>query len=127
MVRWRMPPTDLVLTAAERTELERLARSRRDRMDHVTRAQGILMLADGATYAEVHRRLGWSSRTTATWKIRFLTERLAGLRGRHRGSKPTTLTPALEARESDVMRRILGASDHARLVVGRQLDANERE
>lgn len=93
-----MPPTDLVLTDAERTELERLARSRRDRMDHVTRAQGILMLADGATYAEVHQRLGWSSRTTATWKTRFLTERLAGLRGRHRGSKPTTLTPAVEAR-----------------------------
>lgn len=67
-------------------------------MDHVTRAQGILMLADGATYADVHRRLGWSSRTTAMWKTRFLAERLSGLRGRHRGSKPTTLTPSLEAR-----------------------------
>lgn len=93
-----MPPTDLILTPDERTALERLARSRRDRMDHVTRAQGILMLADGSTYAEVHQRLGWSSRTTATWKTRFLAERLAGLRGRHLGSKPTTLTPALEAR-----------------------------
>ena len=93
-----MPSTDIVLTTEERTELERLARSRRDRMDHVTRAQGILMLADGATYADVHRRLGWSSRTTATWKTRFLAERLSGLRGRHRGSKPTTLTPRLEAR-----------------------------
>jgi transposase len=85
-----MPPTDLMLTPDERTALERLARSRRDRMDHVTRAQGILMLADGATYAEVHQRLGWSSRTTAIWKTRFLEERLPGLRGRHRGSKPTT-------------------------------------
>lgn len=93
-----MPPSDLALTNDERAALERLARSRRDRMDHVTRAQAILMLAAGATYAEVHRRLGWSSRTTATWKTRFLTERLAGLRGRHQGSKPTTLTPALEAR-----------------------------
>lgn len=93
-----MPSTDIVLTTEERTALERLARSRRDRMDHVTRAQGILMLADGATYADVHRRLGWSSRTTAIWKTRFLAERLSGLRGRHRGSKPTTLTPSLEAR-----------------------------
>ena len=49
-----MPPTELVLTSAGRIALERLARSRRDRMDHVPRAQGILMLADGATYAEVH-------------------------------------------------------------------------
>jgi transposase len=56
------------------------------------------MLADGATYADVHRRLGWSSRTTATGKARFLAERLSGLGGRHRGSKPTTLTPSLEAR-----------------------------
>ena len=93
-----MPSTEIVLTTDERRELERLARSRRDRMDHVTRAQGILMLADGATYADVHGRLGWSSRTTATWKTRFLAERLRGLRGRHRGSKPTTLTPNLEAR-----------------------------
>jgi transposase len=46
----------------------------------------------------VHRRVGWSSRTTATWKTRFLAERLSGLRGRHRGSKPTTLSPSLEAR-----------------------------
>jgi hypothetical protein len=45
----------------------------------------------------VHHSLGWSCRTTATWKRRFLTERVAGLRGCHRGSKPTTLTPALEA------------------------------
>jgi transposase len=93
-----MPSTEIVLTPDERHELERLARSRRDRMDHVTRAQGILMLADGATYADVHRRLGWSSRTTATGKARFLAERLSGLGGRHRGSKPTTLTPSLEAR-----------------------------
>ena len=94
-----MPPaTDVVLTFEERAALERLSRSRRDRMDLVTRARGILMLADGATYADVHRRLGWSSRTTSVWKQRFLMERLAGLRGRHRGSKPTTLTPALEAR-----------------------------
>src|SRR5215813_2823054 len=98
MVRWCMPPTDLVLTADERAALERLSRSRRDRMDLVTRARGILMLADGATYLDVHQRLGWSSRTTAMWKTRFLRDRLAGLRGRHRGSKPTTLTPALEAR-----------------------------
>jgi transposase len=42
--------------------------------------------------------LGWSSRTTASWKTRFLAERLRGLRGRRRGSKPTTLTPSLEAR-----------------------------
>ena len=64
-----MPSTDIVLTTEERTELERLARSRRERMDHVTRVQGILMMAAGATCADVQRRLGWSSRATATWNV----------------------------------------------------------
>src|SRR5215831_17411659 len=79
MVRWHMPPTDLRLTDEEREALERLARGR-DRMDLVTRARGILMVADGATYTEVHDRLGWSSRTPAMWKQRFPVRRLTGLR-----------------------------------------------
>ena len=77
MVRWHMPPTELLLSTDGREALEHLSRSRRDRMDLVTRARGILMLADGATYTEVHDRPGWSSRTTAMWKQRFLADRLA--------------------------------------------------
>jgi transposase len=57
-----------------------------------------LWLADGASYATLTDRLGWSSRTTATWKQRFLADRLDGLRSRHRGSKRRVLTPRLEAR-----------------------------
>ena len=34
----------------------------------------------------------------ALWKQRFAKDGLAGLAARHRGSKPTVLTPALEAR-----------------------------
>jgi hypothetical protein len=45
-----MPPTELILSTDEREALKHLARSRRDRMDLVTRARGILMLAGGATY-----------------------------------------------------------------------------
>jgi transposase len=51
-------------------------------------------------------RLGWSSRTTATWKQRFLVDRVDGLRSRHRGSKPRVRTPTLEA-------RILARTRHA--------------
>ena len=98
MVRWRMPSTDLVLTTDERTTLEQMARARKGRAELATRAQAILWLADGLSYATVTERLGWSSRTTATWKQRFLLDRLAGLRSRHRGSKPRVLTPQLEAR-----------------------------
>jgi transposase len=93
-----MPSTDIVLTTDERTTLDRMARARKGRADLAARAQAIVWLADGASYATLTERLGWSSRTTATWKQRFLADRVDGLRNRHRGSKPRVLTPKLEAR-----------------------------
>jgi transposase len=106
MVRWRMPATVITLTTDERDTLERMARARKDRADLATRAQAILWLAEGASYATLTDRLGWSSRTTATWKQRFLMDRVDGLRSRHRGSKPRVRTPTLEA-------RILARTRHA--------------
>jgi transposase len=98
MVRWRMPATVITLTTDERDTLECMARGRKDRADLATRAQAILWLGEGASYATLTDRLGWSSRTTATWKQRFLMDRVDGLRSRHRGSKPRVRTPKLEAR-----------------------------
>ena len=98
MVRWRMPSTDIQLTTADRETLERMARARKDRADLATRAQAIVWLADGASYATLTERLGWSSRTIATWKQRFLADGIDGLRSRHRGSARRVLTPRLEAR-----------------------------
>jgi transposase len=92
-----MPSTDIVLTTDEQQTLERLARARKGRADVATRAQAILWLAEGQSYATLTERLGWSSRTTATWKQRFLVDRVAGLHSRHQGSKPRVLTPRLEA------------------------------
>jgi transposase len=101
-----MPSTEITLTTDERTMLEHMARQRKGRADLATRAQAILWLADGASYAELNGRVGWSSRTTATWKQRFITDRVAGLQSRHKGSKPRVLTPRLEA-------RILARTRHA--------------
>jgi transposase len=88
----------LVLTPAERQELEGFARSQRGRADVARRARAILLLAAGTSYREVEAALGWSSATTAKWKQRFLERRTAGLWGRHQGSKPRVLTPRLEAK-----------------------------
>ena len=93
-----MPSTALILRSDERRALEQLARSRKGRAEMARRAQAILWLADGATYPMLTERLGWSSRTTALWKRRFLEERVTGLRSRHQGSKPRVLTPRTEAR-----------------------------
>ena len=54
---------DLVLTTDERTTLERLARGGRTRADLARRARIILRLADGASYLDIQRGLGESSRT----------------------------------------------------------------
>ena len=87
-----------MLAADERETLETYARSRAGRADLAYRARAVLMLADGASYAEVTTALGWSSATIAKWKLRFNAHRLAGLWGRHQGSKPRLRTPQMEAR-----------------------------
>ena len=93
-----MPSTRLVLTTEQRTELEARERSRRGRADAARRARVILLLADGNSYATITAKTGCSSRTIALWKGRFDADGLAGLAARHRGSKPSVLTPALQAR-----------------------------
>jgi len=91
-------PRDIVLTPEERTALQRLARGGRSRADLARRARLILRLADGASFLDLQRGLGESSRTILKWKVRFLTDRVAGLQGRYPGARPTVLTPRLEAR-----------------------------
>ena len=88
----------LTLTPVERETLETYARSRAGRADLAQRARAVLLLADEASYTEVTAALGWSSATVAKWKTRFESDRLAGLWGRHQGSKPTLRTPQMEAR-----------------------------
>ena len=93
-----MPSTHMVLTADERAVLETRARSRAGRADAARRARVILMVADGCSYASITSQTGCSSRTIALWKRRFAETRLDGLIAQHRGSKPTVLTPRLQAR-----------------------------
>jgi transposase len=96
-----MPQTglrDIVLTPDERDTLQRLSRTGRGRADLARRARIILQLADGASYLDIARGLGESSRTIAKWKRRFLEARVTGLDGRYRGNTATVLTPRLEAR-----------------------------
>ena len=88
----------LIMTVDERATLESYARARAGRADVAQRARAMLLLAAGASYAEVTATVGWSSATTAKWKTRFEADRLAGLWGRHQGSKPRLRTPQMEAR-----------------------------
>lgn len=90
--------TPLTLSSKQRAELEALARSHRGRADEARRARIILLLADGYSYTRISERIDCTAQTIATWKARFVASGVAGLRGRHRGSKARVLTPQLEAR-----------------------------
>jgi transposase len=91
------------LTAEEQRELEQWAQSRTLPAGYVFRARLILALAEGKSYREIERSMQTSAATIARWSTRFEQDRLAGLEGRHKGSRPRTATAAVQAR---VVRRV---------------------
>ena len=88
----------LSLTTEDRVELERRTRSRKIRVEDARRAQVILMLAAGDTFATIAETLGCCPAYIARWKARFEADGLAGLHAQYRGQPPSVRTPALEAR-----------------------------
>jgi transposase len=93
----------LQVDSRQREELERWAQSRALPAGDVFRARLILALANGQSYREIERKLGASAPTVAKWKSRFEQAGMAGLQGRHQGSRPRTATPAVQAR---IIRRV---------------------
>ena len=88
----------LKLIPEQREDLQRWAQSRTLPAGDVFRARLILVLADGTTYRQIARNLKTSLPTVARWKMRFEGDGLAGLEGRHQGSKPRAATPKVQAR-----------------------------
>src|SRR5260370_19337298 len=88
----------LKLIHEQREDLQRWAHSRTLAAGDVFRARLILALADGTTYREIARSLKTSLPTIARWKMRFERDGLAGLEGRHLGSKPRAAAPKGEGR-----------------------------
>src|SRR6266478_5862884 len=88
----------IVLTDAERMELNQRAASRSGRADDARRARLMLLLETGHTWAAVRDKLDCNDAFIDRWSKRFREERLAGLFSRHAGQEASTLTPALEAR-----------------------------
>lgn len=88
----------MILTKAERVELNKRANGRTIRAEEARRARCILMLAQGASWAQIRDKLNCTDSFVARWGQRFEAERLAGLYSRHKGSELRTLTAKLEAR-----------------------------
>jgi transposase len=58
----------------------------------------ILMLAEGETYDGIQEAVGCGRAYISRWRERFLAEGVAGMYARHKGRKPTSRTPRMEAR-----------------------------
>src|SRR5215472_16781707 len=89
---------EVSLTTDQRLELNTIAQSRSLPAGYVFRAKLILMLAEGASFNNIKRRLQTSAPTIIRWKQRFLRCGLDGLDTYHPGQPATVLTPALRAR-----------------------------
>jgi transposase len=88
----------LILTPEQREELSRWAQSRTQPAGDVFRARLILALADGLSYVQIKKTLRTTAPTISRWKQRFEQHGLDGLEPQHRGSKPRTATPTVQAR-----------------------------
>jgi transposase len=81
-----VPP--LVITDAERAELQRRVRAHTSPQRVAKRAQIVLLAADGLPNRQIAPIVGMNQHTVAHWRHRFQAERLAGLTDRQRPGRP---------------------------------------
>jgi hypothetical protein len=86
-------PFEIVLSAEERTELERRVACYTLPHKVVQRAKMILYAAAGQSNAEIARRLESAPEVVGRWRKRFFEERLAGLEDRERAGRPRRFPP----------------------------------
>jgi hypothetical protein len=90
----RQSPYRIELSDEERVVLESLARSYTLPYWQVTRAQMVLMAAEGMRNDEIAARLNCGRDVVSQWRKRFFERRLAGLEDRPRGGRPPTFAPS---------------------------------
>jgi transposase len=90
----RHSPYSIDLSDEERAALRSLARSYTLPYWQVTRAQMVLLAADGLRNDEIAARLNCRREVVSQWRKRFHEQRLAGLEDRPRRGRPPTFPPS---------------------------------
>ncbi len=90
----RHSPYRIVLSDEERAVLESLARSYTLPYWKVTRAQMVLLAAQGLRNDQIAARLNCRREVVSQWRKRFFESRLAGLEDRPRQGRPSTFPPS---------------------------------
>src|SRR5919109_4036762 len=94
----------LELSKEQRTELEKVARSRRTPQAVAQRARIVLMTAKGTLPGTIGEQLGVSQPTVRKWRARYVEQGLAGLRSERRPGRPRTLD---DQRVADLLNQAL--------------------
>jgi transposase len=89
---------DVVLTAADRLELDRRSRARTSRQQDALRARIVLLAADGLDTTAIAATLGIARGTARAWRARFAASGLAGLVDRPHRPPPRRYGPDTRAR-----------------------------
>ena len=89
----RRSPYRIELSDKERRVLELLARSYTLPYWQVTRAQMVLLAAQGLRNDEIAARLNCRREVVSQWRKRFFEDRLAGLEDRPRRGRPPAFPP----------------------------------
>ena len=94
----------LELSKEQRTELEKVVRSRRTPQAAAQRARIVLLTADGVLPGAIGEQLGVSHPTVRKWRARYAEQGLPGLRSEPRPGRPRTLD---DQRVADLLNQAL--------------------
>ena len=80
--------TPIILTEAERTELEALARSTKTEYRLRQRARIVLVAAEGVASRAIGREVGCTTGTASKWRVRYANRRAGLNETGNRGAEP---------------------------------------
>jgi hypothetical protein len=98
----------IVLSEAERVELEHRVACYTLPHKVVVRAKIVLYAAGGESNVEIARRLETAARVVGRWRKRFFEQRLAGLEDRERAGRPRRFPPGAGGRGEGARLRAAG-------------------
>jgi transposase len=94
----RKSPFSILLSDAERDQLESVAAQYTSPYCEVVRAKAILLAAEGLPNKEIGERLALPRQIVSKWRRRFFEQRLAGLENRARRGRPPVFPPSRRRR-----------------------------
>ena len=83
----------LTLTESEEKTLKMWAGAGKTEQRMAQRAKVILLSVAGLSLPEISRKTGLSTQNASKWRIRFMAQRLEGLRDAPRSGKPPVISP----------------------------------